>query len=107
MVYVHVCEQAHWACPAGNSAKENLSRSISIIIMYTVMGLTCKCTHGMLLVLPGRKRREPPLPTARRPTATCRTGMSRHRAKPSQKPRSTSEQMLEEGEDIELSLIHI
>ena len=22
--YVHVCEQAHWACSAGNSAIENL-----------------------------------------------------------------------------------
>ena len=38
--YVHVCEQAHWACSAGNSAIENLC-IIIIIIVLGVLKIVC------------------------------------------------------------------
>ena len=38
--YVHVCEQAHWARSAGNSAIENLC-IIIIIIVLGVLKIVC------------------------------------------------------------------
>ena len=37
--YVHVCEQAHWACSAGNSAIENLCIIIIIKLKVYILHL--------------------------------------------------------------------